>query len=68
MASRVIEDPVDWTKTRASATRAPLASWTSPRSVPFGFWAYELAEKNIPQRNIAIAPQSLLMLVGFDCI
>src|SRR5208282_5753607 len=38
-ASRVIEDPAACTKTRALGTRAALASWTSPRSAPFGFWA-----------------------------
>ena len=68
IASRVIEDPVDLTNTCAPGTRAPLASWISPRSVPFGFCAYELAEINIPQINIAIAPLSLLTLFRLDCI
>src|ERR1039458_6666813 len=39
IASRVTEDPVDCTTTRAPGTRAALASRTSPRSAPFGFCA-----------------------------
>ena len=39
VASRVKDAPCDCTTTRAPATRAALASCTSPRSAPFGFCA-----------------------------
>src|ERR1700683_670315 len=56
-ASRVMEDPADWTAICAPATRAPLASWTSPRSAPLGFWPYPARASNIaPRKTKAILP------------
>src|SRR6202453_2398815 len=51
-APRVTEEPVDSTTICAPATRAALASCTSPRSVPFGFCARSNEGGTNKRRNI----------------